>query len=564
MSLTKKLVFFYLPFFILPSVIGLALLAKNYNTVTRENAKAYSDTIVSLTVDKLDAAIESYNKLSLQLLTSSEITSLLTAPTANEFERLEIQRKLEKAATPIIGGIDSRKIMACVFEVKSGVYAIGKQPESGLTAADRQAIEQQNGAPYWASSPAASEGGASGDVFRLSRVMKDDNFRPIGIFYFVVNRDVFKDILSSAMAGPNTYFELTGAQGRLLGEPADQTASFSRALRTGETLAHNGWTLTATFALSTLYATMYRMSIFAVWLALICVALGLIASQVVRSDLAVPIVKLMANMKQGLRGGPPHALRKIKGAREIRELNDTFISVMYEIHNLIAEVKKSEERKRDAQLQVLQHQLSPHFLYNTLNSIRWMAMIRKQDHIRDMVDALSHLLRYTIRDTNELVSLEDEVAIMKDFVKIQQVRYQNFSFIVDVPEELLSRRMLKLLLQPLLENAIVHGLSSIGHAGEIRLIASEEKKMLRIKIVDNGAGIEAERLEQISINLRQGNQGRHIGISNVKERIELHYGFPYGLEISSRPGGGTTVEVRLPLLESEADASNVENSDRGR
>lgn len=210
-----------------------------------------------------------------------------------------------------------------------------------------------------------------------------------------------------------------------------------------------------------------------------------------------------------------------------------FISVMYEIYNLVAEVKKSEERKRMVQVKVLQHQLSPHFMYNTLNSIRWMAMIRKQDHIREMVDALSNLLRYSIREVDELVTLDNEVNIMREFVKIQQVRYQNFMFKVKIEDSVARYRLLKFLIQPLLENAIVHGLSSIHHPGEIRLEAWREKGRLHLRVSDNGIGIDPERLSQIR-EMLHSNHSNHIGLLSVQERIEIFYGAAHGMEITSK------------------------------
>lgn len=289
------------------------------------------------------------------------------------------------------------------------------------------------------------------------------------------------------------------------------------------------------------------MSVFAAWLAGVCLVLGLVASYLIRADITLPIARLLTNMRRGLRGEKPNSLAKFRGAREITQLNDTFISVMYEIYNLLGEVKASEERKRKVQLKVLQNQLSPHFIYNTLNTIRWMAMIRKQDHIKEIVDALSNLLRYSIRDTNELVSLENEINVMGEFVKIQQVRHQNFIFQVELENEVKPYRLLKFLIQPLLENAIVHGLSSIDHSSQIRLEARAEKGMLYIRVWDNGIGMGQERLYEIQ-QLMSNGTGSHIGLLSVRERIEMFYGPVYGMNIMSERGVGTTVELKLPIL----------------
>ncbi|MGZ7441474.1 sensor histidine kinase [Paenibacillus sp. TH7-28] len=563
-SLPQKLLFFYLPLFVLPSMIGLGLLANNYNAAIRENAEAYSDTIVSLTVDKLDAAIENYNNLSLRILTVSQITTILSGSVDNEFEQIEIQRSLEKYVLPITGGFHDDGILGLVFITNQGTYTLGKDFGQPLDPRELSEITKENGQPYWAPLKSDSQGGAKGNGFRLGRVLKNDNFKPIGIFYLVISPTSFQDILNSAMAGPNTTFKLVDRQTLLAEEPAEPTELVTESLQSEKWLAHNEWKLVANLPLTTLYATVYRLSMIAAWLAGGCFIVGVIAFYLIRMDVALPIAKLHKNMRKGLKGEHPNKLSKFKGAKEIAELNDTFISIMYEIYNLIEEVKKSEKRKREAQHKVLRNQLSPHFLYNTLNSIRWMAMIRKQDHIREVVDALSNLLQYTIRDADELVTLNKEVSIMQEFVKIQQVRYHNFAFFAHLEPGIGEHRLLKFLLQPLLENAIVHGLSSIDHAGEIRLEARVQGHMLLLSIHDNGNGISKERLIQIREDLSLGNNNKHIGLSNVKEMIDIHYGPPFGLEMTSNIGYGTTVTLKLPVLKEGGNDTDAQARDRGR
>lgn len=547
-SLTKKLVVFYLPLFVLPSIIGLSILAQNYNAAIRANAQSYSDTIANLTVDKLEATIKALNDVSLHILTSDEVAVTLKDPVPNEFVKLELQQQLERSVLPIIGGLNSKRISGCVFVTNDSTFVIGQDGQEPLKQKEIADILNANGAPYWA--PVKSGVDGSVKAFRLGRVIKDDYFRPIGTFYLVISPTVFRDVLSSAMAGSNTAFALVNQQADLIKEPEVKEEFISETLKINKTLSYNGWMLTAEYALNSVYAAVYRMSVFTAWLAGGCLILGLTASYLIRTDIAVPITKLLANMRRGLRGEKPNSLSKFKGAREITQLNDTFISVMYEIHNLMSEIKVSEERKRQAQLKVLQNQLSPHFIYNTLNTIRWMAMIRKQDHIREIVDALSNLLRYSIRDTDELVSLENEVNVMREFVKIQQVRYQNFKFKVILDDKVRHYRMLKFLIQPLLENSIVHGLASVDHSAEIHLEAKEDKGMLHIQVWDNGSGMDGNRILQINHILKNGT-GNHIGLLSVKERIEMFYGPPYGMKISSEQGEGTTIDLKLPILEEE-------------
>lgn len=545
-SLTRKLIVFYLPLFILPSLIGLGLLTQNYNKAIRANAQSYSDTIANLTVDKLEAVIKAFNDVSLHILTSDEVALAMATPVTNEFVKLELQQQLERIVQPIIGGLDSQRISGCVFITEQGAFIIGQDGQAPLNAEDAAHIMEANGAPYWMAVNSGADQNVS--AFRIGRVIKNESFRPIGIFYLVISPTVFREVLNSAMAGSNTAFALLGQQFEVNQESESREGSATKSLLINKSLSYNGWTLRAEYALNSVYAAVYRMTIFTAWLALGCLALGLAASYLIRRDVAVPMTKLLANMRRGLRGEKPSSLSKFSGAREIMQLNDTFISVMYEISNLLREIKGSEERKRRAQLKVLQNQLSPHFIYNALNTIRWMALIRKQDHIREMIDALSNLLRYSIRDTDELVALGDEITVMREFVKIQQVRYQNFEFKVLIDENVEHYRMLKFLIQPLLENAIIHGLSNVSHPAVIKLQAQEAHGMLHIQVRDNGNGIDSDRLAEIK-HILSNDTGNHIGLLSVKERIEMFYGPPYGMEITSQQGVGTVVDLRLPILE---------------
>lgn len=185
-------------------------------------------------------------------------------------------------------------------------------------------IVAANGAPYWAAVNNSSS--SDGDIrsFRIARIIKDDNFRPIGTFYLVVSTAVFRDVLHSALAGSSTSFKLMDHQQTLLLKEPGIQDPFTNSLELNKTLSVNGWSLQAEYALNTLYATVYRMSMFAAWLAGGCLLLGLAASYLIRTDIVIPMSKLLANMRRGIRGEQPNALAKFKGAREIIQLNDTF------------------------------------------------------------------------------------------------------------------------------------------------------------------------------------------------------------------------------------------------
>ena len=198
-------------------------------------------------------------------------------------------------------------------------------------------------------------------------------------------------------------------------------------------------------------------------------------------------------------------------------------------------------------MRVLQNQISPHFLYNTLNSLRWMAILQKQDHMKEMIDSLNRLLAYSFRGTGRPVPLQEELEALDDYAKIQKVRYRHFTLEVLLEDELRQAAVLKFLLQPLIENALIHGIATATEDGVIQIGGERRGHMLELTVRDNGNGMEPDKLEELRQKLKRGTMdGGSVGLANVHERIQLHYGEQFGLDIDSTPGEGTLVRLRLP------------------
>lgn len=211
----------------------------------------------------------------------------------------------------------------------------------------------------------------------------------------------------------------------------------------------------------------------------------------------------------------------------------------------------------DAQMRALESQVNAHFLYNTLESINSIALVEKVPRISVMSLALGRMFRYSIKTQSELVPLSEELKNVQDYVSIQQIRFAHgFQLEVHIPEALLSLKVLKLILQPLVENALYHGLDNCQAGDRIRLDAQVADSVLFLTVSDNGVGIPCDRLSQLQEQLKQKaeftelGKRRHssIGISNINTRIALYYGDRYGLQISSKPGKGTRICISVPIL----------------
>ncbi|MBB6734226.1 cache domain-containing sensor histidine kinase [Cohnella zeiphila] len=277
-----------------------------------------------------------------------------------------------------------------------------------------------------------------------------------------------------------------------------------------------------------------------------------------------PIVSLTRGIRHIARGHLNHQF-EVARPDEFGEMAREFNRMMRTIQDLIETLKKTEEQKRQADLQSLLSQINPHFLYNTLNTIDIMVDFKGKDDIHRMMAVLIRLLKYGLDRTSVLRSLGDEMTYVKDYLTILSARYDNrFSFEVEnAPPELASARILKLILQPIVENAVFHGLHSLtGRPGRLSVKAVRSGSDLIIAVADNGVGMTKRRIGELlrlrPSSRREGSEagqersgGFRIGLRNVHERIQLYYGAGYGLSVHSEPDVGTTVTVRLRIIETE-------------
>ncbi|MEK3916747.1 sensor histidine kinase [Paenibacillus sp. FSL H7-0331] len=239
-----------------------------------------------------------------------------------------------------------------------------------------------------------------------------------------------------------------------------------------------------------------------------------------------------------------------EGKDEIGRLASSYNRLLSRVHVLIKEIKAAESSKKDYELKMLQNQIGPHFLYNTLTCISSLAKQQKIAEVRETIRSLGGLLHYSFNKTSEFVTLQQELDALKMYVQIQKIRYgEQFDCVFDVDSALLGCRMLKLTLQPLVENAIYHGIAPKSEAGTIHVIARERGGAMNLYIIDDGVGIAPDYrrlLLERRVDEHDAQSFNSIGLTNVQERIKLHFGESYGLRISSRSMSGTVVRIRLP------------------
>lgn len=280
------------------------------------------------------------------------------------------------------------------------------------------------------------------------------------------------------------------------------------------------------------------------------------------NNMIFPLEKIAAYMKKISSSAENSSLDSfaVSGCAEIRTLNETFQKMLSERQRLTQQLYQTtvtlyEARlqKKDAELKYLRSQVNPHFLYNTLASIKSLAFEHQVPEIADMTEALSQLFRYNIKG-KQMVPLEQEISIISAYFQIQNIRFgKSLEIIYSILNDTKDLMVMKFLLQPLIENAIVHGFSKHGNKGTLFVASHCTQEKLFITIQDDGVGMTKEQLTQIRFLLENGSGERdseetHLGLANVHYRIQLAYGTAYGLEIESAWEEGTRITLSLPII----------------
>lgn len=238
---------------------------------------------------------------------------------------------------------------------------------------------------------------------------------------------------------------------------------------------------------------------------------------------------------------------------EAKQLSESLNTMIDKINALLEQVKKEQIRIRKAEFELLQAQINPHFLYNTLDTIIWLAESDEQKQVVHMVESLSDFFRTSLNQGKDIISIKEEIQHVRSYLEIQQMRYQDIlEYEIDVPEEFYQNTIPKITVQPLVENALYHGIKNKRGKGKITVRGYREDSFFILEVRDNGIGMQTERLVQVrnALLYKQLAESKVYGLYNVNERIRLNCGEEYGLRISSTYQEGTTVKIFLPDADS--------------
>lgn len=308
-----------------------------------------------------------------------------------------------------------------------------------------------------------------------------------------------------------------------------------------------------------LYTRVFTYSFIA---ALVILVMVIYITYMISQSITSPVREL-SRVTARVAGGDMSVRANLETGAELGVLSRSLDEMIERINNLLSQVRTEQENLRVAELELLQAQINPHFLYNTLDTIIWLAEAGDQSKVVSMVGSLSDFFRASLGQGRDIVTIGDEIRHVSSYLEIQQVRYQDIlTYSINVPEEIYISSIPKITLQPLVENALYHGIKNKRGGGCITITGKVESKCIYLYIEDNGIGMTEERLEQINRKINAGEKTENeadaggnreeaeiFGLYNVNERIRLKFGSRYGIHIDSEFNKGTVVTVLLPADE---------------
>ncbi|MGO3732591.1 MAG: sensor histidine kinase [Vagococcus sp.] len=323
---------------------------------------------------------------------------------------------------------------------------------------------------------------------------------------------------------------------------------------TVKTMGYSGWKIIGVTPVSS-YKTVYTLNRQFVWLSTLVASICILLVNLFISSRVTTPIKNLDKAVSKIENDINNIDIPKDGTTEIRHLSATLESMTGTLRQLMDDLVEQEKKKRQTEMTVLQSQINPHFLYNTLDSTIWMIEMEKYDGAITMITSLARFFRISLSKGNYLITLEEEFEHVKSYLTIQSIRYKNkFTYTIILDDRIASMSTIKLIIQPIVENAIYHGMDYLFGDGELVIEAFLSKGNIYIEVTDNGPGMSEEQVSMLfSDHSHTGEKGSGSGIAlkNIQERIQLYYGESYGIEVESERDEGTKVRIILPQISIE-------------
>lgn len=577
----KLLLILYVQIFIPLLLLGY-LSYRNSEEIINKRSIDYSQDILQMIEMRLEDYVHNLTVISQNLIYDKEIYNILNSDSKNEdpLRIYEYKNEISNTLKKIINSRNEIQSICLVSNNKNYYYVDNNSEDISIINVlpyykILEKAREGNGRVIWYLD---SEGIEVDNVFLARTVYNRDSFKEIGLLIILVKKEFLETVyqgLTESMqniaiisednrqiVSRNSYdpylFNLNFS-GNHYNKAYKQVKIDHKAntLISYVSLKEPDWKVVAYASLDELYKDAHTLRRRIIYLSLASVFILSILSMFIAVDFVNPINRLVKAMKKVQKGDEGVYIDEDRDD-ELGFLYKTFNEMSSEIHHLVRWVYREQITRKEAEIKALQSQINPHFLFNTLESINWMAQLNNVPEISETVSELSSLMEASIGRGDRLITVEQEFAYADKYISLLKRRFEDrIELRKDVQEEALKVRIPRLLIQPLIENAVYHGVEGSRNKGIINLKAYTRNDVLVIEVLDNGIGMSKPDLAKLNERLSMDNdtyfktlankKNKSIGIENVNRRIKLFYGEEYGLKIESEKGKYTKVTVTIPL-----------------
>lgn len=569
---------------LLPATIISKFYFDKMNSFMEDKVKTYNIEIIKQSGGKIETLISQIQSAKYQI-TSTSITSEVFKKT-NEKTSIEAIQLLKKTETLI-------QDIKRSFPFSADIYLVGKNSQvySSSSVYDRVKLLKKDWilrmqninygdivlpthhADYY------NINNESDKPLVVSFVKKITIFgenSAVGIIQIDLNYSEIKNIMDNVNIGEDSAIIIMNSKNELIYcskesnldqyigkkmenkklEDLNSIYSSKKGLVVNYQIKNTDWKVSAYISNHNALVQQAELNTLYIFIIIISIVFSFLLSYVLSIGITNPITRLIKTMKKVGQGEFNTTTLKTNN-KDLVALSDSFNIMINKIDNLMKNVVDKEKEKVNAQLKALQAQINPHFLYNTLEVVRSIAIDYNADSIAEISKALAKMFRYSINKDKEIVPLEEEIEHIRNYIRIQKYRFPNkFEVIYNIRKDMYNLKIIKFILQPLVENAVYHGIELKMDYGMIIIRGTRTYDTIYLQVIDNGLGMTKEKVDKINreieINSLESDRNEQsdmgIGIINVNARIKLFYGDKYGLNLISEPSKGTTVNIKLPAI----------------
>ena len=555
-------------------VIVTGVSMKFTNTSIFENSSEYTHTIIQQMNQNIDSYIDYMENIAYLISSNEDVQDYLFDEKIDNEGRYRILNQLQTI-------LDSRSDIRNVgiiskngrMLINDGSKSVNQDLDLNTQEWYATALEKPNGPILTSSHVQHIISGERPWVITLSRGIRDrsGSGEKEGVFFIDLNYSSISELCDQSTVGTKGYAFILDAKGNIVYHPQQQqlynelqTENISLIMDTDEDTVltgtgndgklysisrsgKTGWTVVDCTSVRELLRKSRQAQSVYVLTAIILVIVALLFSRFMARSITLPIQKLRDSMKKVQEGDFSVSDVVVDSKNEIGSLTKSFDVMTHRIHELMEQNVHEQEEKRKSELKALQSQINPHFLYNTLDSIIWMAEGKKNEEVVLMTASLARLLRQSISNEDEVVPIANEVEYARGYLTIQKMRYKDkLEFQIEVDSSILYIPLIKLVLQPIIENAIYHGLKYKESKGLLIVKGFMKDGNAVLQVIDDGVGMDEETLAHIYDKHKVNYHSNGVGVYNVQKRLKLYYGEDYGITYTSELGKGTTATITIP------------------